>query len=71
MFPTIDLEKQLIKEKNKTENNVLNFASDILLDDYNQEKKIKLNLSNSIGRGSVKIKSVDLNKVFSIHEIKK
>ena len=71
MFPTIDLEKQLIKEKNKTDNNVLNFASDILLDDYNQEKKIKLNLSNSVGRGSVKIKSIDLNKVFSIHEIKK
>lgn len=71
MFPSVDLEKQLIKEKKNINSNVLDIASNILLSDLNQEQKIKKNLEKSNGIGTNSIMNLDINKVFSIKEIKK
>lgn len=71
MFNTIDIEKKLIEQRNKSANNLLHSASDILFEDQQNEFKIQRNLKNSDGFETVEIYNYDQHNVFSISEIKK
>ena len=71
MFSTINIEKKLFEQRNKSLKNLLDSASSILIKDQQNELKIQRNLENSDGFKTVDLYNYDHDNVFSISDIKK
>jgi hypothetical protein len=70
VFSTIDIEKKLLEQREKSKVKTLKYASKILSIDYKNEININNNLKNSDGFDTVTLNNYDLSNLFSIKDIK-